>query len=105
MVYQCIIPFTDSVDVKFYSLTEIARGIISKGEEENAFDQRGRNTIPVHDLLLFDPYSSDTSTELLSELFGRTHTMDETVRRQVLETLNSECKKVQDYTGPLCITQ
>ena len=96
-------PFSDNIeDVKFYSLTEIGRVTVKR--EENALDQRGRNPIPVQDLLLFDPYSSDTSTELLSELFGRTHTVDETVRRQILETLNSECKKVQDYTCPLCIT-
>ena len=83
-------PFTDNVDVKFYSLTEIARGIICKGEEANAIDQRGRNTIPVHDLLLFDPHTTDTSPELLRELFSEKHSMDETVRSQVMETPNSE---------------
>ena len=94
-------PLTDNIeDVKFYSLTEIGRVTVKR--EENALDQRGRNPIPVEDLLLFDPYSSDTSTELLRELFGRTHTMDETVRRQVLETLNSECTRL--YSS-LCITQ
>ena len=97
-------PFSDNIeDVKFYSLNAIARVIVKR--EENVLDQRGRNPTPVQDLLLFDPYSSDTSTELLRELFGRTHTMDETVRRRVLKTLNSECRKVQDYTWPLCITQ
>ena len=81
-------PFTDNIeDVKFYSLTAIARSTVS---EEEALDHRGRNPIPVQDLLLFHPYSSDTSTELLSELFGRKHSMDEKMRRQILETLNSE---------------
>ena len=83
-------PFTNNIDVKFYSLTEIARGIICKGEEANAFDHRGRNTISVHDLLLFDPHTTDTSPELLRELFSEKHSMDETVRTQVLKTLNSE---------------
>ena len=84
-------PLTDSMDdVKFYTLTEIARGIICKAEEANALDQRGRNPIPVQDLLLFDPHSTDTSTELLRELFSEKHSMDETVRSQVLETLNSK---------------
>ena len=81
-------PFTDNIeDVKFYSLTAIARSIVS---EEEALDHRGRNPIPVQDLLLFGPYSTDTSTELLSELFGRKHSMGEEMRRQVLETLNSK---------------
>ena len=84
-------PFTDNMDnVKFYSLTEIARGIICKAEEANALDQRGRNPIPVQDLLLFDPRATDTSSELLRELFSEKHSMDETVRSQVLETLNSK---------------
>ena len=81
-------PFTNNIeDVKFYSLTAIARSTVS---EEEALDHRGRNPVPVQDLLLFDPYSSDTSTELLSEHFGRKHSMDEEMRRQVLETLNSK---------------
>ena len=85
-------PFTDSMDdVKFYSLTEIARGII---EEANALDQRGRSAIPVQDLLLFDPY---TSSELLRELFSEKHSMEETVRSQVLETLNSESENSVHY--------
>ena len=88
-------PFTDNTeDVKFYSLTEIARGInISKGEAANAFDHKGQNPIPVQDLLLFDPCNSDTSTELLRELFSEQHSMDETVRSQVLEILNGESKE------------
>ena len=93
-------PFTDNMDnVKFYSLTEIARGIIYKAEEANIFDQRGRNPIQVQDLLLFDPHSTDTSSELLRELFSEKHSMDETVRTQVLETLNSESENM----CPLCI--
>ena len=89
-------PFTDNMDnVKFYSLTEIARGKII--EEANALDQRGRNPIPVQDLLLFDPYSTDTSSELLRELFSEKHSMDETVRSQVLETLNSESENSVHY--------
>ena len=88
-------PFTDNMDnVKFYSLTEIARGIICKAEEANALDQRGRNPVPVEDLLLFDPY---TSSELLRELFSEKHSMDETVRSQVLETLNSESENSVHY--------
>ena len=84
-------PFTNNVDnIKFYSLTEIARAIICKTEEANALDQRGRNTIPVQDLLLFDPCNIVTSRELLMELFSEKHSMDETVRIRVLETLNSE---------------
>ena len=76
-------PFTqdDFDDVKFYSFTGIARTIV-KGEE-NALDQRGRHPIPVQDLLLFD---TDTGTELLRELFSEKHSMDATVRIQVLET-------------------
>ena len=88
-------PFTDNMDnVKFYSLTEIARGII---EEANALDKRGRSAMPVQDLLLFDPYSTDTSSELLRELFSEKHSMDETVRSQVLETLNSESENSVHY--------
>ena len=78
-------PFIDNTEhVKLYSLTAIARSTVS---EEEALDQRGRNPIPVQDLLLFDPH---TGIELLSELFGRKHSLDEEMRRQVLETLNSE---------------
>ena len=84
-------PFSDTMeDVKFYSLTEIARGIVCKGEETNALDRSGRNPIPVQDLLLFDPNTTDTSTGLLRELFSRKHSMKETVRSELLETLNSE---------------
>ena len=84
-------PFTDNMeDIKFYSLTEIARGIVCKGEETNALDRSGRNPIPVQDLLLFDPNTTDTSTGLLRELFSRKHSMKETVRSELLETLNSE---------------
>ena len=83
-------PFTDNVeDVKFYSLTEIARVTVTR--EENSLDQRGKNPMPVQDLLLFDPHTTDTgSPGLLRELFSEKHSMDETVRIQVLETLNSE---------------
>ena len=82
-------PFTNNVeDVKCYSLTGIARMIARKAV--NVLDQRGRNPIPVQDLLLFDPCSTDTSSELLRELFSEKHSMDETVRSQVLGTLNSE---------------
>ena len=84
-------PFMHYVeDIKFYSFTGIARTIV-KGEE-NALDQRGRHPIPVQDLLLFDP---DTGTELLRELFSERHSVDETVRSQVLETLNSESEKYE----------
>ena len=58
--------FTNNVeDVKCYSLTGIARMIGRR--VVNALDQRGRNPISVHDLLLLDPYSTDTSSELLRE--------------------------------------
>ena len=84
-------PFTDNTgDVKLYrySLEEIAR-IIVQGKI-NVLDRRHRNPISIQDLLLFDPSNTDTSSELLRELFGEKHSMDETVRSQVLETLNSE---------------
>ena len=85
-------PFTDNVeDGKIYSLPEIAR-VIAKGAA-NALDREGKNPIPVQHLLLFDPHSTDTSSELLRELFSEKHSMDETLRTQVLETLNSESKK------------
>ena len=92
-------PFThDSTDgVKCYSLSGIARMIARRAV--NVLDQRGRNPLPVQDLLLFDPYSTDTSSELLRELFSEKHSMDETVRSQVLETLKSESEK---YTCSLC---
>ena len=84
-------PFTDNIeDVIFYSLTDIARGIVYKGEEANALDHEGRNAISVQNLLLFDPCNTDKSTMLLRELFSEKHSMDETVRSQVLEILNSE---------------
>ena len=79
-------PFTGNN--KFYSLTEIARVTVTR--EENALDQRGRNPIPVQDLLLFDPCNTDSNTELLRELFSEKHSMDETMRSQVLDTLNSK---------------
>ena len=94
-------PFTDNTKaVKLYSITAIARVTVKR--EDNVLDHRGRNPIPVQRLLLFDPYSSDTRKELLSELFDRTHSMNEKMRRQVLETLNSEFEEVQHYTCPLC---
>ena len=85
-------PFTyKTEDVKYYSLPEIAKVIVEKAA--NALDQRGRNPIPVQDLLLIDPSITDISTELLCAFFSEKHLMDETVRSQVLETLNSECEK------------
>ena len=82
-------PFSNK-DVKFYSLTEIARGIMCKEEEANALDHGGRSAIPVQDLLLLDPCNTDTNTQLVRELFSGKHSMDETVRTQVLKTLNSK---------------
>ena len=80
-------PFTENVEhVKFYSLTRIAR-LIVRGED-NALDQRGRNPIPVQDLLVFDHDSTDTSTELLREFFSEKHSMDEKIRNQILERLS-----------------
>ena len=86
-------PFThDNTDnVKCYSLTGIARMIARRAG--NVLDRNGLNPVPVQDLLLFDPYSTDTSSELLRELFSEKHSMEETVRSQVLETLNSESEK------------
>ena len=92
-------PSTNNVeDVKCYSLTEIARMIARKAV--NVLDQRGRNPIQVQDLLLFDPHATDTSPELLRELFSEKHSMDETVRSQVLEILNSESE-----VNWLCVRQ
>ena len=86
-------PFTEKDD-KLYSLTEIARGIGCKGEETNALDHSGRNPIPVQDLLLCDPCTTDSSTGLLRDLFSEKHSMDEEARKQALESLNSESKVV-----------
>ena len=94
-------PFTDNTgDVKLYrySLEEIARMIVQG--KVNVLDRRGRNPISVQDLLLFDPSNTDTSPELLRELFSEKHSMEETVRSQVLETLNCESEKCM---CPLCI--
>jgi len=78
-------PFIDNTeDLKYYSLTEIARATVK--EESNVLDYRGRNPLPVKDLLLFDPQTT-TSRELLSELFSEKHSLDEQVRGQVLEKL------------------
>ena len=83
-------PFSGNIeDIKCYSLTEIARVTISK-EEANALDQKGKNPIPVQDLLMFDPCTTDASRELLSELFSENHSMDETVRSQALKNLDCE---------------
>ena len=95
-------PFTDK-SVKFYSLTEIGRGIICKGEA-NAFDQRGRSTVPVQDLLLFDPCHTDTNAQLLREIFSEKHSVDKTVRKQVLETLNSESEIIEPPIRTLCVS-
>ena len=79
-------PFTDNMEnVKLYSVTEIAR-VKVKGAA-NALDHGGKNPVSVQDLLL---YNTNTSTELLRELFSEKHSMDETVRSQVLEALNSK---------------
>ena len=80
-------PFNNEIEDSKYSLTEIALGIVNK--TANVLDRRGRNPIPVQDLLLFHPHTTDSSPELLSELFSEKHSMDETVRSQVLGTLNS----------------
>ena len=89
-------PFTDNTEyVKCYSLTEIARVIVDRAE--NALDQRGRNPIPVQDLLLFDPLNIVNNTELVHELFSEKRLMDKTLRSQVLETLSSECDKLSSH--------
>ena len=86
-------PFTDNIEgvFKFYSLNEIAKVIVTR--DENALDQTRRNPIAVQDLLLFDPSNTNTGPGLLRELFSEKHSMDETVRSQALETLNSESEK------------
>ena len=76
-------PFTDKF--KDYSLTGIARVIIEG--TTHALDRTLKNPIPLKDLLLFDTY---TSTGLLRELFSEKHSMDEEMRSQVLEALDSE---------------
>ena len=76
--------FHNAEDLKYYSLSEIARATVQ--EEANVLDYRGRNPFPMKDLLLFDP-SSHASRELLSELFSENHSLDEQVRGQVLEKL------------------
>ena len=82
-------PFTDNIEAaKCYSLTEIAR--VKVKAVAIALDHSGKNPIPVQELLLFDPCNADTSPELLVELFSEKHSMDETMRSQVLEVLNSE---------------
>ena len=70
---------------KDYSLTGIARVIIEGTTD--VLDRTLKNPILLKDLLLFDTY---TSTGLLRELFSKKHSMDEEVRSQVLEALNSE---------------
>ena len=92
-IHPTNISFTDNMeDVKYQSLTEIAKVFVEKAEK--ALDQRGRNPISIQDLMLFDPYTTDTSPELLRELFSEKHSMDETLRTQVLETLNSESENM-----------
>ena len=67
-------PFFDSSeDLKYYSLTEIAKATAMG--DANVLDNTGRNPFPMKDLLLFDP-NSDTRTELLSELFSEKHSLD-----------------------------
>ena len=91
-------PFTDNIEgVKCYSLTEIAKMTV-KGDT-NVLDRSGLNPTPVQDLLLFDPYTSDTGTKLLRELFSEKHSIDETMRCQVLKTLNSE---FENYITHVC---
>ena len=78
-------PFIDNAEgLRYYSLTEIARATVE--EAANVLDYRGRNPLPVKDLLLFDPHTT-TSRELLCELFNEKHTLDDQVRGQVMEKL------------------
>ena len=84
-------PFTDktrNVKLYKYSLEEIARTTV-KGAA-NVLDRSGLNPISVQVLMLFDLFNTDTSAQLLRELFSEKHSMDETVRIQVLKTLNGE---------------
>jgi len=77
--------FNNAKYLKSYSLTEIAMATLNK-EADNVLDPRGRNPLPMKDLLLFDP-SSHASRELLRELFSEKHSLDEQVRGQVLQML------------------
>ena len=76
--------FHNAEDLKYYSLSEIARATVE--EEANVLDYRGRNPFPMKDLLLFDP-NSHANRELLRELFSKKHSLDEQVRVQMLEKL------------------
>ena len=84
-----------------YSLTGIARAIVEgKGD---ALDRTVKNPLPLQDLLLFDTSNTYTSTELLTEIFSKKHSMDEEMRSKVLETLNSEYRELHNVThGPPC---
>ena len=67
-------PFFDNTeDLKYYSLTEIAKATTMG--DANVLDNTGRNPFPMKDLLLLDP-NSDTHTELQSELFREKHSLD-----------------------------
>jgi len=93
-------PFISDIEnVKYYSLTEIAKAIVEQAA--NALDQEGRNPIPIQDLLLFDPYTTDTNT--LTELFSKKHSMDEKVRTHFLETLNCESEESMCLSSPCII--
>ena len=78
-----LVPIETVVEVE-----EIARTAV-KGAA-NVLDRSGLNPISVQVLMLFDFFNTDTSAELLRELFSEKHSMDETVRIQVLKTLNGE---------------
>ena len=80
-------------DIKLPTLAGEIEAVKCPAGEECALDQKGRNPVPVQDLLLFDPYSTDTSTELLRNIFGGKHSVDEEMKSHALEILNSEFEK------------
>ena len=66
-------------------------------------DNKGRNRLPMKELLLFDPYS-DTSQEMLSELFSEKHSLDEKLHKRVKELLEGEAERVNRCVSSLAFT-
>ena len=60
-------PFNPTDDLKLYSFTEINQAIAEKAK--NVVDQHGHNSIPIEELLYFEPYAN-FGRELLEELFS-----------------------------------
>jgi len=88
-------PFFDNTEgPKCYSLTEIVKATATR--EANVLDNTGENPFPIKDLLLFDPYS-DTSKELLSELFSEKHSLDKKVPRHDVQMLPESKSTIHSY--------